>query len=72
MSGLQGQNAPDSPRKPIIKASLGGPQLRVATAISSRCRRIATQCLEHDPEKWEPVFGRDWSALECTPKVRLG
>jgi hypothetical protein len=51
MSGLQGQSAPDpSPRKPIIKASLGGLQLRVATAISSRCRRIATRCLKQDPE----------------------
>jgi len=25
----------------------------------SRCRTPARACLEHDPEKWAPVFGKD-------------
>jgi hypothetical protein len=27
--------------------------------------------LEHDPEKWEPVFGKDHAQAKCLVRVRI-
>ena len=48
-----------------IVDALSDPDSAMVARLAALCQSTQTRLMEHDPEKWEPVFGQDNAQIKC-------